>query len=102
MLNLAISVAKELKIMPQTGILLMTIQKNRTGEFTSVVVNVDNQSLMPKYPKEIDGEIATERKLDNGKYIVSYFHKPQIQERKMEASVEFGEDQPFCCTRIMF
>ena len=100
MLNLAISVAKELKIMPQTGILLMTIQKNRTGEFTSVVVNVDNQSLMPKYPKEIDGEIATERKLDNGKYIVSYFHKPQIQARKLEAVVESGEDQPFCCNSI--
>ena len=101
MLNLAISVAKELKIVPRNGILLMTIQKNNTGEFTSVVVDVDKQVLMQKYnPKEIEGEKATERKLDNGKYIVSYFHKPQIQAKKMEAAVESGEDQPFCCNSI--
>ena len=99
MLNLAISVAKELKIMPRTGILLMTIQKNNTGEFTSVVVDVDKQILMPKYPKEIEGK-AIEMKLDNGKHIVSYFQKPQIRAENMEAAVESGEDQPFCCNSV--
>ena len=99
MLNLAISVAKQLKIMPQNGIFIMNVQKNYTGEFTSVVVDVDKRILMPKYPKEIEGK-AIEMKLDNEKYIVSYFHKPQIQARKLEAVVESGEDQPFCCNSI--
>ena len=99
MLNLAISVAKKLKIMPQNGIFIMNVQKNYTGEFTSVVVDVDKRILMPKYPKEIEGK-AIEMKLDNEKYIVSYFHKPQIQARKLEAVVESGEDQPFCCNSI--
>ena len=99
MLNLAISVAKELKIMPQNGILIMNIQKNRTGEFTSVVVNVDNQNLMAKYPKQIE-EKAIEMKLDNGKYIVSFFQKPQIRAENMEAAVKSGEEQPFCCNSV--
>ena len=99
MLNLAISVAKQLKIMPQNGILIMNVQKNYTGEFTSVVVDVDNQILMAKYPKEIEGK-AIEMKLDNEKYIVSYFQKPQIRAEMMEAAVKSGEDQPFCCNLV--
>ena len=39
-------------------------------------------------------------KLDNGKHIVSYFQKPQIRAENMEAAVESGEDQPFCCNSI--
>ena len=99
MLNLAISVAKELKIMPQNGILLMNVQRNYAGEFTSVVIDVDKQVLMPKYPKEIQGK-AIEMQLDNGKYFVTYFQKPQIQAEMMEAAVKSGEDQPFCCSSV--
>ena len=99
MLNLAISVAKQLKIMPQNGILIMNVQKNYTGEFTSVVVDIENRILMAKYPKEIEGK-PIEMKLDNGKYIVSYFQKPQIRAEMMEAAVKSGEDQPFCCKSI--
>jgi hypothetical protein len=99
MLNLAISVAKELKIMPRNGILLMNVQRDYTGEFTSVVVDVDKRILMAKYPKEIEGK-AIEMKLDNGKYIVSYFQKPQIRAENMESAVKSGEDQPFCCNSV--
>ena len=99
MLNLAISVAKQLKIMPQNGILIMNVQKNYTGEFTSVVVDVDKRILMAKYPKEIEGK-AIEIKLDNEKYIVSYFQKPQIRAEMMESAVKSGEDQPFCCNLV--
>merc|ERR1711935_755222 len=67
--------------------------------FTSVVVNVDKQILMAKYPKEIQGK-AIEMKLDNEKYIVSYFQKPQIRAEMMEAAVKSGEDQPFCCNLV--
>ena len=77
----------------------MNVQKNYTGEFTSVVVNVDKQILMAKYPKEIEGK-AMEMKLDNEKYIVSYFQKPQIRAENMEAAVESGGDQPFCCNSV--
>ena len=99
MLNLAISVAKELKIMPQNGILLMNVQRNYTGEFTSVVVDVDKRILMPKYPKVIEGK-AIEIKLDKEKYIVSYYQKPQIRAEMMESAVKSDEDQPFCCNSV--
>ena len=77
----------------------MNVQRNYTGEFTSVVVDVDKRILMPKYPKEIEGK-PIEMKLDNGKYILSYFQKPQIRAEMMETAVKSGEDQPFCCNSV--
>ena len=85
--------------MPQNGIFIMNVQKNYTGEFTSVVVDIEKQILMAKYPKEIEGK-PIEIKLDNGKYIVSYFKKPQIRAEMMQVAVKSDEDQPFCCNSV--
>ena len=105
-LCLATSVAKKLKIMPNSGILYLSVQKNPyhnpPGKFTSVVIDCERRNLMPNYPRNVKEKPKEKRvkpsptskywSLWSHGYVVSYLHLPKIRPGINETTEEVGQN----------
>mmetsp|Transcript_144537 Transcript_144537/g.448812 ORF Transcript_144537/g.448812 Transcript_144537/m.448812 type:complete len:327 (+) Transcript_144537:34-1014(+) len=87
-----------------TGVLALTIHKNRTGQFTSVVVDLSKMEVLPSYPLEISNpkqevRVGAARTPDGSKFIVNYadgLDRPATSACAGEAS-QRPSSEPFCC-----
>ena len=100
-LCLATSVAKKLKIMPNSGILYLSVQKNPyhnpPGKFTSVVIDCERRNLMPNYPRNVKEKPKEKRvkpsptSIWSHGYVVSYLHLPKIRPGINKTTEEVGQ-----------
>src|SRR5689334_9738866 len=81
-------------------VLVITIQKNRTSNFTTLIVDFDNDSLLPNYPAEL---LTSYNEKKFGDFLVCY---RDDMERLFSDTVDTEssypeENSPFCCTKLV-
>lgn len=54
---------------PTTGVLAMTVQKNRTSNFSSAIIDFENEMILSHYPAD---ELSSYKETSEGSFLVSY------------------------------
>ena len=82
-----------------TGVLAITIQKNRSGRCASLIIDMDKKMILPNYPAEFPSKYK-ELWMAKGKWIVIYHEGLQLPSSPQmpPAGQERVSQDAFCCT----
>eukprot|EP00240_Pyramimonas_obovata_P012633 CAMPEP_0118921566 /NCGR_PEP_ID=MMETSP1169-20130426/794_1 /TAXON_ID=36882 /ORGANISM="Pyramimonas obovata, Strain CCMP722" /LENGTH=233 /DNA_ID=CAMNT_0006862311 /DNA_START=122 /DNA_END=823 /DNA_ORIENTATION=+ len=87
---------------PTEGALVVTVHRNRTTEFASVIVRWDNEQLLPLYPLATDLQQYSELKV--GDFFVVYKAKLDLTTLDAALGRQPADDSnslaPFCCNNV--
>jgi len=89
--------------MKPIGVLIVTVQRNRTGEYISRVIDFDRDVFHPVYPEEVTkANKNTQRRF--GELLVCYcggLPTAPLESRKaIQAVHETNDYPPFCCSNV--
>lgn len=80
------------------NVLAITIQKNRTTEYTSLIVNFENGSLLTHYPVDA---LVKYKEIQIGDFLVCYQDNlPIVEFSKSGQTFIETNSYPFCCKNI--
>ena len=83
-IDIALKVMAKLKINQRhDGILAITIQKNRTGNVDTMVIDCGNRKLLELYPNPMDTNLEEKMYED---FIITWKYLPTIGEMRVEPS----------------
>ena len=99
--DLAKKIFEKIKILPKNGILVATIQINRTGRSYTAIYNTDNNVFMENYPFAMsDDHSKKEIRIGMEKHYVTYFHLPSLGIEKLLEASSISAGEAFCCKNI--
>ena len=82
-----------------TGVLAITIQRNRSGRCASLIIDMDKKMILPNYPAEFPSKYK-ELWMAKDKWIVVYHERLQLPSSPQmpPAGQERVSQDAFCCT----
>ena len=97
-IDIALKIMAKLKINQRhDGILAITIQKNRTGNVDTMVIDCGNRKLLELYPNPMDTNLEEKMYED---FIITWKYLPTIGEMRAEPSA-VSSDEAFCCKNFV-
>lgn len=100
-----ISFCKEKNIATK-GVLAITIQQNRTGEFCSLIIDMDSRTIADMYPVDdlSDYKEGSIRKGATGQFLYCYhanLDPSKLESKSFPVKVEESISKaPFCCSSL--